>query len=76
MIKMTEHEREAYLRGHDDGYLSGVDNTLDEIMATIVDYLEEIHPPHDKLTPCIRCDYVAVIRVLQDRILKLYEKTN
>lgn len=76
MIKMTEHEREAYLRGHDDGYLSGADNTLDEIMATIVDYLEEIHPPHDKLTLCIRCDYVAVISVLQDRILKIYEQSH
>lgn len=73
MIKMTEYEREAYLSGYDDGYLSGVDNTLDEVIVIIDQYLEEIHPPHDRLVPCIRCDYVAVIRVLQDRILKRYE---
>jgi len=75
MIKMTEYEREAYLRGHDDGYLSGIDNTLDGVMAIIDHYLEEIHPPHDRLAPCIRCDYVAVIRVLKDRIINKYEES-
>jgi hypothetical protein len=68
--EMTEYEREAYLGGYDDGYLSGVDNTLDEVIVIIDQYLEEIHPPHNRLVPCIRCDYVAVIRVLQDRILE------
>lgn len=51
-----------------------VDHTMNTVLATVDDYLEEIHSPHDKNSTCIRCDYVAVIAVLRDRITTMSDR--